>query len=129
MSAAVQLTVNFTTEVCCNCGMSFAMPTDFYRAARSDTGTWFYCPRGHIQHYTGLSEEAKLRHQLELEKKRTEWAQEDARKANRRASALKGIVTRTKKRLSNGVCPCCNRSFQNVARHMQSKHPDYSEAT
>lgn len=22
-------------------------------------------------------------------------------------------------------CPCCNRTFQNLQRHMTSKHPDY----
>lgn len=25
-----------------------------------------------------------------------------------------------------GVCPCCNRSFTNVRRHMTSQHPDYT---
>lgn len=27
------------------------------------------------------------------------------------------------KRVQNGVCPCCNRSFWNLERHMKSKHP------
>jgi hypothetical protein len=30
--------------------------------------------------------------------------------------------------VANGVCPCCNRTFQNLARHMAGKHPDYEEA-
>jgi hypothetical protein len=24
-----------------------------------------------------------------------------------------------------GVCPCCNRTFQQLARHMKAKHPGY----
>jgi hypothetical protein len=23
------------------------------------------------------------------------------------------------------VCPCCQRSFQNLSRHMKTKHPEY----
>lgn len=25
------------------------------------------------------------------------------------------------------VCPCCNRTFQNVARHIAGQHPDYAD--
>jgi hypothetical protein len=25
------------------------------------------------------------------------------------------------------VCPCCNRTFQALARHMNSKHPTYAD--
>lgn len=31
-----------------------------------------------------------------------------------------------KKRASAGVCPCCNRTVSQMARHMQAKHPDYN---
>jgi hypothetical protein len=24
------------------------------------------------------------------------------------------------------VCPCCNRSFQNLRRHMATKHPEFN---
>lgn len=40
----------------------------------------------------------------------------------------KGVVTRTRNRIANGVCPCCDRSFTNLQRHMASKHPDYAHA-
>lgn len=30
-----------------------------------------------------------------------------------------------KKRVGNGVCPCCNRTFENLSRHMSCKHPEY----
>ena len=25
----------------------------------------------------------------------------------------------------NGVCPCCTRTFPNLAAHMKTKHPDF----
>lgn len=28
-------------------------------------------------------------------------------------------------RVSAGTCPCCNRSFKQLAAHMKNKHPDY----
>lgn len=43
-------------------------------------------------------------------------------------AATRGHLTRTKKRGGHGVCPCCNRTFQQLARHMKSKHPDYAES-
>ena len=39
--------------------------------------------------------------------------------------AAKGQISKLKKRASAGVCPCCNRSFQNLRRHMGNKHPEF----
>ncbi len=36
-------------------------------------------------------------------------------------------MTKVKKRAANGVCPCCNRTFSDLARHMKAKHPDFAE--
>lgn len=41
------------------------------------------------------------------------------------ASYARGQLTKLKRRVSNGVCPCCNRSFADLHRHMTEKHPDY----
>lgn len=46
-------------------------------------------------------------------------AERDQRLAAERE--LKKIQTRVK----GGVCPCCNRSFVQLTRHMKTKHPDY----
>lgn len=45
----------------------------------------------------------------------------------RQLSAARGQVTRIKNRVGNGVCPCCNRSFGNLHRHMQTKHPGWKK--
>lgn len=34
---------------------------------------------------------------------------------------------RLRRRTAAGVCPCCNRSFVQLARHMKTKHPDHVE--
>ena len=29
-------------------------------------------------------------------------------------------------RVGHGVCPCCNRTFGDLYRHMSTKHPGYA---
>jgi len=52
---------------------------------------------------------------------------ERAERTERRLSAQKGVTTRIKNRVANGVCPCCKRSFTDLRRHMETKHPKYAE--
>jgi hypothetical protein len=35
------------------------------------------------------------------------------------------VATRIRNRIAAGVCPCCTRTFKNVARHIKDKHPTY----
>jgi uncharacterized Zn-finger protein len=84
--------------------------------------TW-YCPNGHPRIYTDTLED-----KLEREKARSARlvAERDQLDASNRA--LRGVVTRKGRQLARvkaGVCPCCNRTFQNLVRHMETKHPDY----
>lgn len=121
-NTALEYTATLTTEECCNCGMMFAMPED-YRAKKVKNKTLFYCPAGHAQSYIGETFERKL----ENERRRAAAAEGRAERLEYRRRAAVGQVTKIKNRISRGVCPCCNRTFQDLARHMQSKHPDYSE--
>lgn len=131
MSAVLNFSLAMQKIECCNCHMTFAMSEAFYRARRDDK-EWFYCPAGHQQHFTGKSEEEKLRallaekeRSLEWERSRTRYAQAEAIDRFHQLRTMKGVVTKAKKKLArvdNGVCPECNRTFVNVARHMQTQH-------
>jgi hypothetical protein len=130
----LNITVELVTETCCNCGMLFAMSADFQQRRREYRG-WFYCPSGHAQYYTGKTVAEKAQEQAARYKRlwdeaTREAADERQRRGDveRQLRATKAAHTRTKKRVANGVCPCCNRTFQNLARHMAGKHPDYEEA-
>src|ERR1039458_7065019 len=46
----LSLQQNFYLEVCCVCGLAYAMPAEF-RAKRVEDGKTFYCPNGHTQIY------------------------------------------------------------------------------
>lgn len=129
----IEYTTRMATEVCCCCGVPFAMPDSMQRERRQNPGTAFWCPNGHSQHYTGKTEEAKLREQLEASRLRAERAEAAAKRqrqravdAERSASAYKGVATRQRNRIARGVCPCCNRYFPSMERHMQTNHPQYA---
>lgn len=106
------------------CGIVFAIPQTYKTTAKENDLTIF-CPKGH-RLSLGKSDNEKLREELQLEIKRKEWAQQDAKAAKRSAASFKGKVTALKNRVGNGVCPCCKRTFQQLARHMKAKHPNFA---
>jgi hypothetical protein len=117
---------------CATCSVDFGIGADFMRRRREDH-QGFFCPNGHSNVYRGDNEAEKLRKQLAREEAARRRAEvrangEEARRrqADRQRAAAKGQVTRIKNRVSKGVCPCCNRSFENLARHMAGQHPDYA---
>lgn len=123
-------TVTMVSEECCNCGVLFALTADYQRRM-IDSHDRFYCPNGHGQSYTGKTDEQKAieraeraERQREQMERRLANAQEDARAAHASLVATKGHLTRMRRRIANGVCPCCSRAFTNVRRHMETQHPD-----
>lgn len=109
---------------CYKCGMVFAVPRQWNKN-KIDNHETFYCPNGHTQHYTGKSKAEKLRIRLEEAERQKRSLQGRLETSKRSHSATKGQLTKTKNRIMNGVCPCCNRSFVNLAKHMRGQHPGY----
>lgn len=112
----------------CWCGIAVAVPQNLNRRAQEDSNVGIYCPVGHKFFYTETTKEKLERAQEELrrEQQRHRDTREWLRSEERSHAATRGHLTRVKKRVQHGVCPCCNRTFQNLQRHMTSKHPDYS---
>lgn len=134
MGAVLAFTHHLETITCCNCGVDFAVPSELH-AALLRTHRQFYCPNGHSQHFTGEPGEVELKRQLE----RAQRERDEARAATDRARKLaadadlsarltRGKLRALRKRVKHGVCPCCQRSFVQLARHMATKHPDYAAA-
>lgn len=129
--------VNFTGELsivhCGKCGGSYAIAERFRERCRED-GTGWHCPYCRTSWgYFGQTLAQKLEKQLaasnaRLDQERAESAHQRKlrRSAERSAAIVKGLHRKTKERIKAGVCPCCNRTFQNLARHMAGQHPDYA---
>lgn len=108
------------------CGHSFYMTRDHYDACKDYKRGWF-CPIcGKSRVFTGETKIAKLEKELATEKKRKEWAEQEARLSREQAEKAERSKARLQKRVKNGVCPCCHRTVSQLARHMKSKHPDYA---
>jgi len=118
------------TTTNCWCGIHYAVPSEFYdmverqhRDGKAQTN--IYCPLGHVWHFAGTSEAEKLRAQLESERRRAQATRDLLAAEERSHAATRGHLTRTKKRVAHGVCPCCNRTFKQLAAHMKNKHAEY----
>jgi hypothetical protein len=125
---AFALSVWFKSLTCHSCGVPFALSADQYNQRIKDRKD-FYCPNGHGQHFLDKTEEEKLREQLEAEKRNVAWQKTQREAAEKSVIAMRGQVTKARNqldRVKNGVCPCCKRSFENLHRHMQTKHPEWS---
>ncbi|MBN3756051.1 hypothetical protein G3N95_24125 [Paraburkholderia sp. Tr-20389] len=115
MGYAIQHQIALSTITCCSCGVVFAMPDQLKNQLRQ-SGDWFFCPNGHRQHFA-QTEADRLRALLEQANRRnTDLVDEVAR--------VQREKKRIERRVNAGVCPCCNRTFVNLARHMVSKHQD-----
>lgn len=111
---------------CCVCGMWFGLDSTFRQRAGDDSDVWFYCPQGHKQHFT-VSKVTKLERELELKARSLQIAREQRDHQERRARTYRGHLTRIRRRVGNGVCPCCKRTFKQLASHMQRQHPEYGQ--
>lgn len=123
-------------EIVCyakECRIAFGLARDHYDQLKRN-GQAFYCTCGHQQHFIlGKTKEQKLREELDDTLRRAQRAEQRvAQEQNRashhkaRAAAFKGQVTKIKRRVGAGICPCCNRHFANLSRHMAGQHPDFA---
>ena len=102
----------------CWCGIRHAIPSEL--SDHLDRGGRAYCPLGHSY----VQAEPTLEQRLAAAEARL-VAEQDQHDATRRSlAATKGQVTRIKRRVHRGVCPHCTRTFADLVRHMETKHPE-----
>lgn len=119
MEISIQSNIRMELHTCINCGIHFALPAMLDNQLRQNHNN-FFCPHGHPQHYGGESEAEKLRR--ELRRKEQELADQVQAKLKAQNNLI--AAERKLKRVQNGVCTCCNRSFKDLKRHMETKHPE-----
>ena len=117
------ITVVQTLEVieCAPCHLLIGGTGQFQNDRRWDR-KGFYCPEGHSQGYTS-GEKAKLEQQLKDERGRTKNIEARLQVVTNDLLDKAKELQRVKVRVQKGVCPECRRSFLNLKRHMETKHP------
>lgn len=121
-------TTTFQVFDCAKCGVPFALTEEYVQRRRGDRES-FYCPNGHSQWFAGESDKDKaqrLAGQLDMERTRARKLAEKLDYSRRATKANGTRLRKLKERAANGVCPCCNRTFRQLAAHMRDKHPDFT---
>lgn len=114
-------------QSCCSCGVRFGIEqthnTELLRTKEA-----FYCTNGHRQYYQGESDADKasrLARELASARDREATLRQENQTRWRLQRAAEGKTRAIKRRVAAGVCPCCTRTFQNLAAHMANKHPGF----
>lgn len=101
---------------CGECGIEFTVPEHF-NAERKKTGKGWYCPNGHSRVYKE-SDADKFRRERDSALQQLAQREEEIAERGRK-------IKRLEKRAAAGSCPCCQRTFSNMSRHMKTKHPEF----
>lgn len=122
----IKRTVTIVSLSCGSCGIVFGLEKQF-RDGRLESGAQFYCPNGcHISWAeTELDRQKERADRLERLAKDQRFLREAEERSH---AATRGHLTRQRRRAANGVCPCCQRTFANVAAHVKSQHPRLQES-
>lgn len=116
--------LEFETIECCNCGVLFAVPNEF-KGNLHRTKQLFFCPNGHQQAYVESTAD-KLRKELAAKEQALAWEKGRTASLDKQLIKERKATIRLKRRVSVGVCPCCKRTFSQLARHMHTQHPTFN---
>ena len=119
------ITLVLVHETCYLCGIVFGLSPSHMEELRRSHGS-FYCPNGHCQKYLVKSAAEVERAAREIAEQALVHARSRMARIEASRNSLRGVITRTKRRVAAGVCPCCKRSFAALAGHMKTKHPEYA---
>lgn len=109
---------------CWVCGTPFAVSENVRDNIREKN----LCPRGcklglGKSHYQQLQEAADARQrEMQAALNQAQHAKLVAEKETKKAIADKRKVER---RIAHGVCPCCNKTFNDIANHMVTEHKEF----
>ena len=126
--STVYKTETYSILHCSSCGVGFGLESSFRERRLSDRKS-FYCPWGHSQWFPGKTDAqivSELKAQIATKNDLLASTQREVDKRYRLQRAAEGKTRAIKRRVAHGVCPCCTRSFQNLAQHMANKHPGFS---
>ena len=122
--------ITFVAIECGECGINFCVTEQFHKRQKElgPNGGW-YCPNGHSRVFktsTKDQEIARLKEERDISERSQLELRNQLLNKTEQVNKLQKSIERRNKRLKAGVCPCCNRTFKELAEHMKIKHPDYA---
>jgi len=129
------VSTELTTITCAGCGGIYAISRNYLEEAcrRGRFEQCWTCPYCKVWRGYGQTEADRLKKQIadlerskaSLENQRRD-AQREADHFRKSRDGIRGALVKERKRIGHGVCPCCHSSFENLRRHMSTKHPNFS---
>lgn len=116
------------TIICGECGGTYAV-SERYRKQKAEEGGSWNCPYCRTSWGYVTSALERVQKELARAEAKAQRMSDEAETAEARRRSQKAATTRLKKRAAAGLCPCCNRHFTNLHRHMKTQHPKYAKAT
>ena len=121
-------------SACWRCKCEVWLPMSLYKAAKHSSRISFFCAYGHEAIFSeGETEADKLRRERDMLKQQLAYRDDVIRVEQGRVEAVQDMLRREKaatakarKRAKAGTCPCCKRTFRQMALHMKNKHPEYA---
>ncbi len=118
--------VEYSIIDCGCCGGTYAI-TERHRSWCYENAKSWTCP--YCKTGWGFSSNndriSQLKKEIKAANRNADLAWHEASENRKQAEKITRSYNRVRERVKNGVCPCCSRTFENLARHMQSKHPDF----
>jgi hypothetical protein len=112
-------------HTCITCGVIYTVPKVMIDKQR-EKGGFHSCCNGHAQGWSKEeSENEKTRRERDRLRQQLAQKDDEIRSKERELAAERTKAAKVKKRSGAGVCPCCNRTVGQMARHMKSKHPQF----
>lgn len=120
----LQYTHDFVAEECCSCFAPFAMSAEHYRLRKEDKKS-FWCPACGTSMSYRESESARRIREAE---QRADTAVREAATARGQLRTVTRQAEKMRKRIRNGLCPCCRRNFPSLGEHIRKQHPEFGNA-
>jgi predicted nucleic acid binding AN1-type Zn finger protein len=108
---------------CFRCGIVFGVPEHWLKSRREDKES-FWCPNGHSQAFV-KSIADQLRQERDSLRQQMSRVIDEREEQRKRAVRAEHREKRLQKRTAAGTCPCCKRTFSNMAIHMKKQHPGF----
>lgn len=122
------------TSPCYHCKCEMWLPRALYEAAQHGKGVIsFYCAYGHGQVFAkGETDLDKMRRERDRLYQEMAYKDDLLKEVGHKLEASQDMLRReklasikAKKRSAAGTCPCCRRTFRQMALHMRNKHPNF----
>lgn len=108
---------------CINCGVRYTVPVSMWDHHQK-VGGYHHCPNGHSQGWSKDGcENSRLRRERDRLKQQIACKDDEIEAERRRTIAQ---TTKLRNRAKAGTCPCCKRTFRQLALHMKNQHPDFA---